>query len=386
MTEQLIASDVQRETPRETTSANAAVEGMRSFGHALLAEHPELLRDGNAVVSSASIGTAFAMLRPGAEGETAEQIDDVLGFPANGLGPAYNFLTDQWMATGEDAPELSVANSLFVQEGFALKEPFLDALARDFGAGVRAVAFMSGDATAVIDDWVRRETRDRIKKLFDRLSPATMLVLANAIYLKARWVHQFSPYATGDEEFHRADGGLVDVPHMHQTTLFDHADGDGWSAVRLPYRGGELSMWVLLPDAGGDPLDLLDPATLASAAESARPVFVKLSLPRWDFESDMPLNAALQAMGMTRAFTGAAEFPGVSDVSLSIDQVRHRAVITVDEEGTEAAAVTGIAMRVSLTVPRDPVEFAADHPFAFVITHDPSGAPLFEGVVGDPSA
>jgi serine protease inhibitor len=379
----LVASDVRREVATETAAAAETAIGMRAFAHRLLSEHPELFDGTNAVMSPASIGTAFAMLRAGATGQTAAQIDAVLGFPSSGLGPAYNLLTGQWAATREDGPELAIANSLFVRDGYALEPDFLDALARDFGAGVRTVDF-TGDAARVINAWVRQETRDRIDRLFDELSPTTRLVIANAIYLRAEWVSKFAAGSTHDGMFRRAAAGSVRVPFLHQTANVDYVRRAEWSAVRLPYRGGDLSMWVLLPEGGANPVGLLSPTVLAEAAEKVAPTRVALALPKWDFQSDLALNAALRAMGMPRAFTDVAEFPGVSAEPLKIDQVMHRADITVDEEGTEAAAATGISMvPVAAVMPQ--VSFDADHPFAFVVLHDATGSPLFEGVVGDPS-
>jgi serine protease inhibitor len=384
----LVGSNVEREAPSPAASASVteAAVGLQELGHRLLSEHPELLDGANGVLSPASIGVAFAMLRAGAEGETAEQIDDVFGFPATDLGPAYNALTSQWTPSdGDGAPVLSVANSLFVGQDFALKQPFLDALARDFGAGVRTVDF-AGDAAEVINAWVEEQTRDRIGKLFDDLPPETKLVLANAIYLKAKWSQQFAADETRDDAFRRASGGSVRVPFMHQTSSFEYARGNGWSAVRLPYKGDELSMWVLLPDGTGDPVRLLDPKVLSEATRSATPQQVELALPKWDFQTDAPLTDVLPAMGMERAFTDAAQFGGVGERPLEISQVMHRADITVDEEGTEAAAVTGIGMRVTSLPPAAQATFVADHPFAFVVLHETTGVPLFEGVVGDPSA
>jgi serine protease inhibitor len=383
-TRRLVTSDVARATPTETAAAAEAAAGMQAFAHRLLSEHPELFGGPNAVVSSASIGTAFAMLRAGAMGETAAQIDDVLGFPSSGLGSACNFLTERWTTPRQDGPELSVANELFFQEGLVFKAAFLDALARDFGVGVQTVDF-TGDAAEVINAWVREQTRERIKGLFDQLSPSTRLVLANAIYLKATWVSQFTAEATWDAEFRRSTGDPVHVPFMHQTSDFDFVREDGWSAVRLPYRGGELSMWVLLPDDIADPVALLDPAVLARATASATRQAVELSLPKWDFQSDVTLTDVLPAMGMPRAFSPAAEFGGIADPPLMIDDVVHRADITVDEEGTEAAAVTSIIMRVAMVISSADAVFDADHPFAFAVLHDATGSPLFEGVVGNPT-
>jgi serpin B len=145
-------------------------------------------------------------------------------------------------------------------------------------------------------------------------------------------------------------------------------------------------MWVLLPDLAADfsPVDLLAPAVLAEAAATARPRDIHLALPRWDFQTDEPLNETLQGLGMVTPFSGEADFSAAGDLGF-IDQVIHRADITVDEKGTEAAAVTGIAMEES-AVQVPPLAFEADRPFAFAIVDDTTGAPIFEGVVADPTA
>lgn len=155
---------------------------------------------------------------------------------------------------------------------------------------------------------------------------------------------------------------------------------------RMPYLGEELAMWVLLPTArDGDPVALLEPAVLTTAMDRARGQRVDLSLPKWDFQSDLPLNDPLTRMGMSVPFSAMADFSGISPAGLHIDQAVHRADITVDEKGTEAAAVTGIGFVLSAG-PSPDVSLTVDHPFAFAIVHEPSGAPLFEGVVGDPTA
>ncbi|MBA2531643.1 MAG: serpin family protein [Nocardioidaceae bacterium] len=385
----LAVSDLQRATPAPDTPVDEAARGLQTFGYQLIRENPQLIEDGNLVVSPASIGVAFAMARAGARGQTATQIDAVLHFPDKGLGDAYNALTRGWTSRGgKDAPQLSVANAIFAQNGFALEPDYLDTLARDFGAGVRQVDFADGSAADVINAWVKTETRDRIDKLFNDLDPATQLVLANAVYLKATWERQFLADLTRPVPFHRADGTVVRPETMshHEPERYEYAATAKWSAVRMPYLGEELAMWVLLPTArDGDPVALLEPAVLTTAMDRARGQRVDLSLPKWDFQSDLPLNDPLTRMGMSVPFSAMADFSGISPAGLHIDQAVHRAGITVDEKGTEAAAVTGIGFVVSAG-PSPDVSMTVDHPFAFAIVHEPSGAPLFEGVVGDPTA
>ena len=388
---EVAASDRERSAPASGAPTTQAAEGLQAFGYELIRDNAQLLEDGNVVVSPASIGAAFAMARLGARGETAEQIDAVLHFPTSGLGDAYNSLTRDWTdaPASKDAPEVSIANSAFVQRDFELQADYLHALATDFGVGMRTVDFPSGQAAAEINEWVRRETRDRIDRLFNYLDPDTRLVLANAVYLKAVWTEQFRTALTSPEPFRRSDGSVVrpEMMHAESSAEFEYVATSEWSAVRLPYVGGELAMWVFLPAAAdGDPVPLLDPAILATAIEQAQEQPVDLSLPKWDFQSDLPLRDALVTLGMETPFSDFADFSAMAAEPLKIDQVQHRADITVDEAGTEAAAVTGVSI-VPVSAPARPdVVMTVDHPFAFVVMHEPSGAPLFEGIVGDPTA
>jgi len=184
-----------------------------------------------------------------------------------------------------------------------------------------------------------------------------VLVLANAVHLRATWEQQVLADLTTPAPFHRADGSVVRPETMshNEPERYAYASTDDWSAVRLPYVGDELAMWV------------------------------DRSLPKWDFQSDLPLNEPLVGLGMTVPFGPDAGFSGISPLSPPIDEGIHRADITVDEKGTEAAAVTGIGFAVSGPPPAD-ATMTVDHPFAFAIVHEPRGASLFELVVGDPTA
>lgn len=387
---ELISSDLSRSVPAAHAPTAQAASALRTFGYELINRNPHLLEDGNLVLSPASIGTAFAMARAGAGGKTAEQIDAGLHFPTRGLGDAYNDLTAAWTSHSgaKDAPELSIANAVFAQRDLEINPTYLNALAHDYGAGVRTVNFSDDSAADQINAWAEAQTHGRIDKIAGVIDPATLLLLANAVYLKATWKRQFLADLTRTAPFHRADGTVVRPETMSYEgpESFGYATGDGWSAVRLPYVGDELVMWVLLPAAHvGDPVDLLDPEVIAAAMDQARTQRVDLQLPKWDFQSDLSLTGTLQGLGMRAPFDADADFSGISPVRLHISDVVHRADITVDETGTEAAAVTGVFIAAGGPPPPDAV-MHVDHPFAFVILHEPTGAPLFEGVVGDPTA
>ena len=392
----VLRADVARSSTKVPT--DALVDGLTTFGHDLLGV---VGGDGkNSVVSPLSVALAFSMARVGAGGPTADQLDTVLHFPSSNRDAAFNTLT-RGLVTDQVPPQpspsatrspgsppappiVAVANALFLQQGRSVGAPFLHSLAADYGAGVRTVDFTSGKAVGAIDDWVRRQTADRIKKLFDNLDPSTQLVIANAVYLKADWAQPFFPTPTSDKPFTLADGTSVTVPTMHQESTFGYAESPAWRAVGLPYAGGDLAMWVLLPTHGTAPTDLLTPTTLRAVAAGLTDQRITLDLPKWDFGTDVDLVHALRQLGLEAPFGSGADFSGIAP-GLFITQAVHRANITVDEWGTEAAAVTGIAMATSAQVPPR-ITVQVDHPFAFVVVDTKTQAPLFEGTVADPRA
>lgn len=392
------AGEVRAAVGRSTGSVDTGplVAGLTRFGHDLLAE---VAAPGqNAVVSPLSVAVAVSMARVGARGQTAAQIDRVLHFPAARRDAAFNTLTRAVVtSTGAPPPRpqatrspgappappvVTLVNALFAQAGAHLRQQFLRTLAADYGAGVRTVDFGSPSATDTINAWVRQQTADRIQRLFDSLDPQTRLVIANAVYLKADWAQPFAKDPTTDDDFRLADGSSVRVPTMHQQGGFRYAAGPGWQAVELPYAGERLAMWLLVPTGRGRPDALLAPTTLEAVAAGLQPRPVDLAMPRWDFGTDVDLVPTLERLGLSLPFSGAADFSGIAP-GLFVSQAVHRANITVDEWGTEAAAVTGLAIGTSAQVPPTTVVHA-DHPFAFAVVDRPTGAPLFIGTVADP--
>lgn len=397
---ELLTVDVAR---AETDGADldALVDGMTRFGVELFDRVAE--PGANVVLSPASISMVFGMARAGAEGTTAEEIDRVLHFPTDAETTHVSFnALDRLLADAapeelpspdpeatrdpgeESPPALEIANGVFPQVGFPIFERYLTTLGEQYGAGVIPVDFGSDRATRIIDDWVTERTRGRIERLFDSLSPETKLVLANAVYLKADWAVPFAKDPTEDLPFTLADGSEIVVPTMQQLGTMRYAEGDGWQAVELPYVGGRLAMWILVPSGDRDPADVLTPDVLAAVRDALAEGTVELHLPGWAFDTDVQLIPILRALGMQAPFD-AADFSGISRTPLSIGDAIHRATITVDEWGTEAAAVTGLGFAVS-GPPEPDALIRADHPFAFVILDTQERVPLFLGQVADPSA
>jgi serine protease inhibitor len=391
------ATDVARADPG-SLSTTALVEGINAFGHDLYAQ---AATGGNVVVSPLSIEMAMSMARAGASGTTATEIDAAMHFPSAGRDAQMNALTRdlatqdiappvQSPAASRDpnappaAPILTIANALFVQQGQPIGQPFLKTMAADYGSGVRTVDFTSPSAIAQINAWVRTQTADRIQKLFDALDPSTKLVLANAVYLKADWATPFAEQPTSDATFTTAAGAQITVPTMHQIGSLGYASSDKWQAVALPYAGGTLTMYVIVPTANTSLADLLAPATLTQISDGLRPTSLSLALPRWTSTTKLNLAPVLETLGIHTAFTPAADFTAIAP-NLFISQAIHRATITVDEWGTEAAAVTGLAFAAgAMTAPQ--LNVRADHPFAYAIVNPQTGVVVFEGSVADPTA
>lgn len=386
----------ERAAPRDAPVAQA-VDGLRRFGFELYGEVSP--GRANVVISPLSIGYAFAMARAGAAGSTGQQIDAVLHFPLR-VHDAFNDL-DRRIVTQDTAPRpapsatrtpgeaarpavVAVANGLFPDDDVQVKDGFLQVLVSSYGVGVELLDYARPEeAMRRLDGWAVEKTAGRIQRMVDGLDPATRLVLANAVYFRADWDRPFAVHRTGPAPFTLADGSTVAVPTMSRQDEMLYAQGDGWQAVQLDYSGGDFAMWVLVPDDEREPGPLLDPTVFEQIADRLEPKMVDLYLPRWDFETDLDLVPPLSALGMSAPFAGA-DFSAMADEPVSIDQAVHRANITVDEWGTEAAAITALAFAVSAP-PEPEATVRADHPFAFVVVHTPTGTPLFVGHVGNPS-
>ena len=354
---------------------------------------------GNAVLSPDSIAAALAMVGTGAAGATASQIAHVLhlasaaGFPA--VGRLQGTIAAEQLQAGagdSEAPQLDLANELFLQSGFALLPGFVAGLAQNFGVpGPQTVDFEKDSAGAVqaINEWVSSHTEGVIPKLLASLDPATRLVLANAIYLKAAWLHPFKASASSPGAFH-GEGRGIPATFMHQTETLRYGSGRGYAAVALPYRSSTLSLLLMLPvgESVAALAQRLNGTRLAAIARKLAPRAVKLTLPRFHLRTSTMLNSTLAGLGMRAAFTDAANFSAITKaVPLKIGQVDHAADFMVDEEGTVAAAATVVTVEATAErlPPSNPVIFKANRPFLFCLRDERTGAVLFAGRLSDPS-
>jgi serine protease inhibitor len=356
-------------------------------------------QQGNLFLSPQSISTALAMTYAGARGDTAAQMARTLhlSLPQDQVPAAYAALLKILNPGGtERGYQLSIANRLWGQRGEPFLDDFLAVTRRDFGAELGLVDFKTnaGGARDEINAWVLQQTGNKIRDLIPAgvLGPATRLVLANAIYFRGDWAKQFAKDATTDQPFHVGSGHDVTVPLMFAKTRAGFAAhaGDKLTVAELPYKGDDVSMVVLLPDAAGGLPGLeskLSLENLTRWTSGLRRQDVLVYLPRFSVESSFGLGPTLSSMGMALPFSDRADFSGMNGKrDLSISAVVHKARVDVDEQGTEAAAATGVVVGLSAAFPHEPPTFRADHPFLFLIRHNPTGAILFLGRVVNPRA
>ncbi len=381
-----------------TTDLSTLVDGNSAFAFDLY----QALQDteGNLFYSPYSISLAMAMTYAGARGETERQMADTLHFllPQDKLHPVFNSLDLELASRGEGAKgkddegfRLHIVNAIWGQKDYSFLPAFLDVLAENYGAGLRILDFITEpeQSRITINNWVSDQTEERIKDLIPQgaIDALTRLVLTNAIYFNAAWLYPFDKDATSDGEFHLLNDDKITVPMMRQTESFGYAEGDGYQVVELPYDGSELSMVILLPDAGQFEAfeEGLQAQRVDAIIKSLQNHQVTLTMPKFEFDSEFSLKNTLAGMGMPIAFSASADFSGMTgSPELFIDEVLHKAFVSVDEAGTEAAAATAVIMKLT-AVPAEPVEVTIDRPFIFLIRDIETGTILFVGRVLNPS-
>lgn len=375
--------------------------------------------NGNLCLSPFSIQSALAMTFAGADGDTRLEMARVLHFPTEGdaihgsfaaLRKSLGEMTEKTAQLATESKQrggpsepivFSIANRLFAQTGYDFRDSFRELVRKFYEAPFEPLDFQRNPETQRrhINQWVEKQTRDRIRDLIPPggITTDTRLVLANAIYLKAPWQSEFQNYLTTAKPFHIAGEEAVDVATMEQVEQFGYAKRDGFTAVSLPYSGGELQFLVLLPDqaAGLTKLETNLSADLLAQCAKLDNRLLDLSIPKFKFEPPtIVLATQLEGLGLKTAFDlprGSANFdkiaPRKPDDYLHLSQVFHKTFIAVDEKGTEAAAATAAVMVATAAAPQEtpkPIDVRVDRPFLYVIQHVPSGAALFIGRVNDP--
>jgi serpin B len=352
----------------------------------------EQVAEGNLFFSPLSVQYALSMTLNGARDETFDGIKGTLGIEdlnEHEINEAYQSLTE-FLLNVDKKVLLTIANSIWYEQKLTASESFKKAMQMYYDAEIAGLDFKSPQSVNTINNWVNTETNGLIKELINEIPPEAVMYLINAIYFKADWKYQFDEKATKNGPFYLEDGSEIATLLMRsdEVTVRYHKNSNA-HVIDIPYGNGQFSMTVLLPIEGKktkDILQVLDENTFNEWSNQLDSTEVELVMPKFKIEYKALLNDALCNMGMEIAFTENADFSRLFEeqYGLMISKVIHKAVIEVNEEGTEAAAVTGVEVSLTSLPPEKPV-LTLNRPFLFFIREKHSGTVLFAGKLVDPT-
>jgi serine protease inhibitor len=374
---------------RGVAGPQEAARAYNRFGFELLSRTRLNAPGPNVFLSPAGLAFALSMVENGARGETLRQMAAMLRVeqiaPAD-LNTDNKALLDR--LTSLDAQlKLEIANGLWTDISATIEPEFAAANKSFYNAEVFSANFRDPAFVKTINDWVSAHTDGKIPTMLDGPpDPLLRLVVLDAIYFKGTWAHEFDPKATRDLPFTLAGGKIVQHPRMAESREFSYCEEAAFQAVELPYAGQDISMVVFLPKGG---LDEFTPTFTAENFEHWIGGMAMrrgtIELPRFKLENKYDLKSALADMGMKLAFTRGADFGGISKERLYIGWVKQKTYVEVNEEGTVAAAATGIGMRaMAVRASPPPFHIVVDHPFLVALRERKTGLILFLGAISDP--
>jgi serine protease inhibitor len=375
-----------------STAGKKVVSAANDFGidifQLLLEDEPV---DKNIFISPVSISLALAMTYNGAKNATEDSMAYALRM--NNLTPeeinsTYKDLIEG-LTSADEKVLMDIANSIWYRQGFMVEQDFLNINSHYYNSEVQGLDFEAPESVDIINNWVAENTNNKIPTILDQISPDHVMFLINAIYFKAIWTLEFDPQETRDDHFRLANGNLSEISMMQYQDTINYFENDDFQAVELDYGAGNFSMVILLPKGNLTTEDLWSkttPEIWNTWMESFNKREVKLYLPKFTFRYEKKLNDVLKAMGMGIAFRpGIADFTGINkQFPLNIDYVKHKTFVEVNEEGTEAAAVTIVAIELTSIGPGGTPIFRADHPFIFAIREKSTNSIVFLGKVAEP--
>ena len=356
-----------------------------TFGFKLLTDLQERQPNTNIMISPLSISIALTMTYNGAVGVTQLTMAEVLEIESLDIDTVNrsNAALRNSLENTDPKVEIAIANSIWSHQGIEFNPIFLDRNREFFGAEIGSLNFSDPHSTEIINGWVDSNTNGKIKQIVQRIDPGTLIFLIYAIYFKGNWQKEFDKSATRDGIFYLSDGSQKQVPMMYRKGVYPHFRGENFEAARLPYGEGRASMYIFLPNRNSNLNDFIKQLNAENWSNwmsqfKERTDDSEMILPRFELEYEVKLNDALTALGMGIAFGTGADFSGMG-TQLFISEVRHKTIIEVNEEGTEAAAVTAVVGVKSL-----PPAFRVDRPFFFAIHDDTTQTILFMGIVMEP--
>lgn len=371
--------------------AQEILSASNQFGFELLQKAFEESGDNNLMISPLSITQALSMTYNGANGETKTAFENVLHYEGQTTAEVNQAALDLTTALLEvdSKVDIKIANSIWYRQGFSVEQDFINANQTYYNAEVSELDFSNPASKDIINNWVDEKTNHKIDKIVDNINADDIMFLINAIYFKGSWKAEFDKSDTEEEPFYLVDGSTKNVAMMKIENDFSVYFEPDYSAIDLPYGQGNYSMVVLLPNDDSSLNELinqLDNEEWNTLMQSmGEPSAWNLELPKFKFEYENTLNNELIDLGLGLAFTDSAGFTGINkNGGLKISRVKHKTFVEVNEEGTEAAAVTSVVMELTSVGPNTNT-FIIDHPFLFVIKEKYTNAILFIGTVTDPS-
>ena len=372
--------------------ANDDSSDEKDFVFAFYSEIAKGSPESNLFLSPFGISTAFSMAYEGSAGNTASEMQQVFGFIPDDQKRRESISdTLARLDSKNDLYKLQIANALWVKDGYQIKQDYLDTATTYYDSTVDNVDFVTNDGVNKINRWTSEKTQGKIKDVLapDSTDELTRMVITNAIYFKGKWGNQFNPGNTSDELFWLDKNKSVTVPMMKSPAdMFDYYETKDLQAIKMYYVGGDISMIVLLPkDKNG--LDSLEDSLNMQKLDSIRDMMtmqpLTIQMPKFEFETEYKLVDSLENLGIHDAFDeNNADFQGMTDEQVYLAQAIHKAFVNVNEEGTEAAAITALVVQFASGPPEPRHEFIADHPFVFIIQENNTGEILFIGRLANP--
>ncbi len=371
------------------------IESDNAFGLEIFRKIREESAKENIMISPLSISVALAMAYNGAGSDTKTEMENALKL--NGLTPeqinnSYKMLIAALQSLDEDVV-FELANAIFYAKQFDVKSPFLNTNKNYYDAKVESLDFSSPSSVKHINDWVAEKTHDKIVKIVESLSPDDRMVLLNAIYFNGIWSVKFDEDGIKMHNFNKKGGANIEVPMMNKEDKLEYTTNSLFSAIKLPYGTGQYNMVVLLPGSDKNSADIIDDLSADNWNEWMKSFEIEehvvVTMPRFKFAFELQLNNVLKKMGMQKAFVSSqSDFTEITDdKKLYISSVVHKSFIDVNENGTEAAAVTSVTFSTTSIGSGDQIKkiyFTADRPFVFAITEKDTDAILFIGEVQNP--
>lgn len=383
---------IAQKTSQNNAMQSELVNAQTQFSFKLFSQVSKDRLSQNLLISPSSVAIALSLLYNGADGKTQQEMSQLLGFQNMTLEEV-NLASqglNQALESNNNGVQLNIANSLWVKQDVAFRHSFLRNNRQYFDAEITNLNFSNPQSVGIINRWVSQQTKGKITEIIDRIDPQSILFLINAIYFKGDWQEQFDKNLTRSEDFKLGNGKSKKHPFMAKTGDFLYQETDSLQAVSLPYGNGDWRFDVYLPKENRNlkkMLSQLNQNNWNNWIKNFQKREGNLKLPRFKTAYEIDLDQSLKVLGMASAFNASqANFSQMTSNSVMVDSVKHKTFIDVNEEGTEAAAVTSIGIRATSAMPTNPpFQMIVNRPFFYTIRNEKTGTILFMGTMINPS-